>query len=457
MSTLTTFAERYRLPSYVIGALFCCAVFWYGSYAGVVAAYLREYNRYTNILGILVILGIAYLFSHNKTAINKRLILNALMVQVALAFFVLKTSLGHGIVAAIASGVGKLYRCGEVGTQFLFGSLSIPQEPWGFIFALKVLPLIIFFGAFMSLLFHANIIQRIVGGLNYLIQPILGTSGAETLCAIANSFLGQTEAPLLIRHYLGSLTKSELLVVMVSGMGTISGAILAVYAAMGIPAEHLLSASVMAIPGTILIAKILYPETQKNSSAERPAEILCQKPTGNFLDAIATGTSDGLQLALNVGAMLLSFLALIALLNYGLAGICQAISYLCHVVGFSCGIPDVTLQDIFGVLFAPFGWLMGLEGLEIYKAGQLLGTKVAVNEMVAYSSLLTMNLSARAVNLITYALCGFSNFSCIGIQIGGIGALAPEKRAWLSELGLYAVLGGTLANLLSTFIAGLLL
>lgn len=401
-------------------------------------AYLLEYNRYANFIGILAVLCVAYFFSYHKSRVNTRLVGYGLLMQFIIGFFVLRTSMGHLIVDTIARGVTHLYQFADEGSRFVFGSLVDPAGPWAFIFALKVLPVIIFFGAFMSLLFYAGIIQRVVLGVNFLVQPLLGTSGAETLCAIANSFLGQTEAPLLIKHYLKSMTKSEMLVVMVSGMGTISGAILVVFAAMGVPTNHLLTASMMSIPATLIISKILLPETEKSTQAD--ASVKIESESSNVFDAISAGTSDGLQLALNVGAMLISFIALLALLN--------------SVLGALFG---VTLNALFGYLFSPIGYMMGFESHEALAIGQLVGTKVAVNEVVAYGEMLGMNLSERAVNIVTYALCGFSNFSCIGIQIGGIGALVPEKRKWLTELGLYAVLGGTLSNLLCAFVAGLLL
>jgi CNT family concentrative nucleoside transporter len=308
----------------------------------------------------------------------------------------------------------------------------------------------------MAVLFHWGIIQRIVTGVSSLVQPILQTSGAETLCAIANSFLGQTESPLLIRNYIGSMTNSEIMLVMISGMGTISGAVLAVFAGMGIPAVHLLTASVMAIPATIVVAKILYPETE---TPETSGKAVVDKgvPSKNFFDAISLGASDGLQLALNVAAMLITFLSLIGLINNMLGfGITQ-MQHMFALVGIDMTLPELTLQSIFGYMFAPFGWLLGLRGDEIFQAGQLIGIKVAVNEMVAYTELIGMQLSDRAITLLTYVLCGFSNFSCIGIQIGGIGALEPSKRAVLGEMGFRAVFGAMLANLLSAFVVGLLL
>jgi len=403
-------------------------------------SYLLEHNRYLNIVGIFAILAVAFLFSRKRSAINYRLIINALALQFGIAFVVLRTTVGQTVIGWIADLVYAIYSCADKGSEFLFGALIDQSKPWGFIFAFKVLPIIIFFGALMSLLFHWGIVQRLVYVLSLLIRPLLGTSGAETLCTIANSFLGQTEAPLLIKNYLKGMNKSEMLVVMISGMGTISGAILAVFAAIGVPAQHLLSASVMAIPGTIMIAKTLYPQTEE-SQTEVGILIKDERTTKNAFDAISNGTTDGLHLALNVAAMLISFLSLLALINAGL-------SYI---------YPGLSLAIIFSYVFAPVGYLLGFTGQEALKAGQLLGTKVTVNEMVAYLQMVDMQLSERAVSILTYALCGFSNFSCIGIQIGGIGALVPEKRQWLCELGLLAVLGGSLSNLLSAMIAGLLL
>lgn len=401
--------------------------------------YLLEYNRYYNIAGILTILAIAYFFSQHRSRINYRMIFNGVLLQFIIGFFVLKTSVGQYCVNKLALGVEKLYLFADKGSEMVFGNLIDPSGPWGFLFVFKVLPVIIFFGALMSLLFYFGIVQRVVMVINYVVRPVLGTTGPETLCAISNSFLGQTEAPLLIRHYLKKMTKSEMLVVMVSGMGTVSGAILAVFVAMGVPAVHLLTASMMAIPGTLVIAKILLPETSRVAE-DADAQVAMKSESANAFDAISSGTSDGLQLALNVGAMLISFLALLALIN--------------AILGYFTG---TSLNVLFGYLFSPFGYLLGFDGSEAMAIGELLGIKVAVNELIAYGEMLKMNLSDRAVTIVTYALCGFSNFSCIGIQIGGIGALVPERRAWLTELGLYAVLGGTLSNLMSAMVAGLLL
>lgn len=406
-------------------------------------SHLIEHQRYMNFFGIVAVLILAVLFSRNRRAINVRLVISGLIMQAMIALAILKTHLGFVTISTVAKMVTALYQAADHGIRFVFGSLADMQGPWGFIFGVKVLPIIIFFGAVMSLLYHWGIIQRIVQLINFIVQPLLGTTGPETLCAIANSFLGQTEAPLVIRHYLARMTKSEMLVVMLSGMGTISGAILAVYAAMGVPAQHLLTASMMAIPATIVIAKILYPAGDEAIDGQH---ITMDKPQGNIFDALAQGTCDGLQLALNVGAMLIAFLSLIGLINSLLAYMCAWL----HVT-------QLSLQILLGYLFSPVGFLMGLTGSELFAAGELVGIKIAANEMVAFTSLLSMNLSERAVVLLTYALCGFSNFSCIGIQIGGIGVLVPSKRPVLAELGLVAVFGAALANLLSAFIVGLLL
>lgn len=419
-------------------------------------SYLLEYNRWCNLLGIAFIIAIAIFFSRKRSAINYKLIANGLLLQFLLGYSILCTNIGQTVVGAIARVVNSVYLFADEGSSFVFGSLAQPDGPWGFIFGVKVLPIIIFFGALMALLFHWGIIQMVVFGLSYLVRPLLGTSGAETLCAVSNSFLGQTEAPLLVKNYLKTMTKSEMLVVMVSGMATISGAILAVFAAMGVPVQHLLTASMMAIPGSLVIAKVLYPETEQSKTAAG-AQVAFEGGTKNVFEAVSNGTTDGLYLALNVGAMLISFLALLALLNSMLTGCSDYINIGLEYLGLGIRIPLLSLDVIFSFLFSPFGWLLGFRGEEALKVGQLLGTKVTVNELIAYGDMLTMNLSERTAGVVTYALCGFSNFSCIGIQIGGIGALVPEKKEWLCELGLLTVLGGSLSNLLSALIASLLI
>lgn len=418
--------------------------------------YLIEHNRYLNLVGIVVILSLAYIFSKNRKAVDYKLVINALLMQVGLAVLMLKTRTGVAAVESVANAINNLYSHAQVGISFVFGELANHTGAWGVIFAIRVLPVVIFFGALMGLLFYLGIIQRIVNLLSLLIRPLLGTSGAETLCAIANSFLGQTESPLVIRNYLCTMTKSELLVVMLSGMGTISGSILVIFAAMGVPAVHMLTASVMAIPATIMLAKILYPQTEKAITADG-AQAVCKTDASNVFDAISLGTIDGLHLALNIGAMLISFLALIALINGLLSGFSSLLNSILVALHASWQIPALSLERIFSIVFAPFAYLLGFTGTDALQAGELIGTKVAINELVAYKKMISLNVSERTQAIMTYALCGFSNFSCIGIQIGGIGALVPERRQWISELGLTALFGAVLANLLSAMIIALII
>ncbi len=399
-------------------------------------------GRFVGLLGVGVVLLVAYLCSRHRARIALSVVVKGLALQGLLAYAILCTEMGKNVFAALADGFQKIYQFADQGAGFVFGSLSNPAGPWGFIFGVKVISIIIFFGALMSLLFHLGIVQRIVNLLAFVVRPLLGTSGPETLCAAANSMLGQTEAPLLIKNYLKEMTESEILVVMISGMATLSGAILAVYGGMGVPMHHLLASSIMAIPGSILISKILLPETEKSMSKSALAEM---KPdTKNVLDAISTGTIDGMGLAVNVAAMLISFISIIALINYLLSAATGAL--------FGC---PLTLSMIFGKVFAGVAYLIGIPVSEIEAAGSLLGTKLVVNEFVAYVEMIKAGLSTRSHIIMTYALCGFSNFSCIGIQIGGIGALAPSKRELLTKLGMRALLGGTLTNLLSAAIASL--
>ncbi|MCK4265444.1 NupC/NupG family nucleoside CNT transporter [Candidatus Babeliales bacterium] len=391
-------------------------------------------TRYIGVLGIVAILLIAYLFSNNRKKISFKLVGNALLMQFLLAFFILKTAPGRFLFKKLAAGFSRVYEFATAGSEFVFGT-----GPWAMIFAIKVASIIIFFGALMSVLFHLGIIQVAVRVVSFLVRPLLGTSGAETLCAAANSMLGQTEAPLLIKHYLEKMTTSEILVVMVSGMGTLSGAILAVYGSIGVPMMHLLSASVMAIPGSILISKILLPETEKPETVGKK-QVDMKSNSKNILDAITTGTTDGLGLAVNVLAMLITFISLIAMINY-------ILSY----VGF------YTLNDIFSAFFGPFAFLLGVPKIDTQSAGALLGQKLVINEFVAYSSMVNFAITEKTKIILTYALAGFSNFSCIGIQIGGIGAIAPKSRDTLVKLGMRALLGGTLTNFLNAAIASLLI
>lgn len=412
-----------------------------GHYVFFLIEWLLRDNHYLSIIGILAVLGVAYLFSAHRKLIKIKLIAIALFLQTVLGLFILKTDVGQNVFAAISRGVEAIYKFADQGCSFVFGSLANPSGPWGFVFAIKVLPIIIFFGALMSLLFHLGVVQLLVKGVAYIIRPLLGTSGAETLSVAANSMLGQTEAPLLIKNYLGRMTDSEITTVMVSGMAHLSGSILAVYGLMGVPIMHMLSASIMAIPGAILISKMLTPET-KTPETMGGEMVEIPRDTKNVLDAISSGTSDGLRLAVNIAAMLVAFISLMALVDAILGGISGG---------------WLTLNVIFAKLFYGVAYLIGIPASDCQAAGTLLGQKLVINEFVAYGNMVKTALTPRTVSILTYALAGFSNFSCIGIQIGGIGSICPSKRETLTRLGMRALLGGTLTNLLNAAIASLLI
>lgn len=405
--------------------------------------YLLEYNRYMSLVGITAVVAVAFLCSNNRKKINLRLIGIALAMQCGLALFILHSVPGQIMFQSLAHGFEALYGFAESGARFVFGNLIQANGPWGFVFALKVVPIIIFFGALLSLLYHCGIVQLFVRFLAFVIRPLLGTSGAETLSVTANSVLGQTEAPLLIKNYLPGMTTSELFVVMVSGMAHLSGAILAVYGSMGIPIVHLLSSSVMAIPGSFLIAKMLVPETAIPETMSGSLNVGTRETT-NVLDALFKGTVDGVKLAVNIIAMLIAFISLIALADYILA----ATTGLFMTEG-------LTLTIILGKIFYGVAWLIGIPLQDCSIAGSLLGQKFVINEFVAYSGLAQAHVLDRTHVLMTYALAGFANFSSIGIQIGGIGAICPSKQQSLTKLGMRALLGGTLANLLNAALVGL--
>ncbi|MFC1894398.1 NupC/NupG family nucleoside CNT transporter [Candidatus Dependentiae bacterium] len=402
-------------------------------------SYFFVNNHHMSILGIFVFLFIAFIFSNNKRKINLRRILGGLILQFLLAIFVLNTKIGHRVFSTFAEGFRILYGYSDAGIKFMFGNLIDATASWGFLFVIKVVPIIIFFGALMSLLYHIGIIQLFVKFLALIIRPILGTSGAETLCTVGNIVLGPTEAPLLIKKYLKVMTDSEMLVVMISGMSTITASLLAIYGSMGISMIHLITASVMSIPGSILISKILIPETKIPKTAVGN-HMEMKKDTANILDAVAVGTCDGLKLAANIAAMLIAFISLMAMADH----------ILLSVIGYS-------LNNIFAKLFSGVAHLIGISNQDKNTAGVLLGQKLVINEFVAYASLVKATLTVRSKTILTYALCGFSNISVIGILIGGISALAPNKKSFLTKFGWRALLGGTLVNLLNAAIAGLLI
>jgi len=422
-----------------------------------IVQYLGEYHRWCNVFGIMLLMMLLVSISRNRRMIVWRQIIRACVLYVGMAVMLLHSSIGTVGIASLARGVVTLYQAADAGIVFLFGNLADATGPWGFIFAIRVLPMILFFGALMNILFVWGIVTRIVLVLNRIIRPIVGTTGPETACAVANSFLGQTEAPLLIRHYLPTMTRSELYVVMGSGMATLSGPALMVYASWGIPVDHLLISSLLAIPAVIIIAKIVEPESERSMHGASEQLDIGDLASGTTLHAITRGTADGLTLALNVGAMLITFTALVAVSNGILWSLLHVVQYCCSILQSECSIPIITLQQIFAWCSMPILWLLGLRGGDAYIGAELLGVKVIINEMVAYQSLVHAMVSPRALVIITYLLAGFANISSIGIQVGGIGALIPERREVLIALGWRAVLCGTCANILSAMLVGLLL
>jgi concentrative nucleoside transporter, CNT family len=408
-------------------------------------------GRFTGILGLITMLGLAYIFSTNRKAIRLKTVGWGLGLQVAFAIFVLKVEIGRVLFQKAGDGVNWLLSFAFVGSKFVFGDLGAQRSSMGVFFAFQVLPSVIFIAAFFAVLYHYGIMQIIIKGAAKVMTRFMGASGAESLNVAASIFMGQTEAPLTIRPFLPDLTRSELMTVMTSGMAHVAGGIMAAYIAFGIEPKHLLSAVIMTAPGTILMSKMLVPETEIPRTAGRVVmseEEVDQEKKENLLGAIARGTTDGLGLALNIAAMLISFLALIALLN-GIFGGIHA-----HVGWF-----PPSLESIMGRLFAPIAWVIGVPWHDCMAIGNLLGVRMVLNELVAFSMLgpQRAGLDPRSFTIATFALCGFANFSSIGIQIGGIGALAPNKRGELAKLGLRAMLAGTMANLMSASIAGMLL
>jgi CNT family concentrative nucleoside transporter len=406
-------------------------------------------ERFTGLLGLVVILAMAFALSSNRRSIRPRLLLWGLGLQFLFAFIVLKTDFGRLFqVASLA--VNALLQYAEEGSKFLFGPLGEQSGPYGVIFAFQVLPIVIFIASLFSILYYLGIMQIVIHGMAKLMQRVMGASGAESTNVAASIFMGQTEAPLTIRPFLANLTQSELFTIMVSGMAHVSGAVMAAYVKIaGVDIKHLLTAVIMTAPATILLAKMLMPEVDEPDTAGS-VRVKIEKPGVNLIDAAARGAGEGLQLALNIGGMLIAFLALIALAN-GFFGWIHSLP--------GMGWLPPTLQQIFGVVFAPVAWLLGVSWKDAEAVGNLLGTRLVLNEFVAFLQLgpIRDQLDPRSFVIATYALCGFANFSSIAIQIGGIGALAPTRKSDLARLGLRAVMAGTMANFMSACIAGMLL
>ena len=406
-------------------------------------------ERFIGILGMAAILAGCLAFSTNRRAVKWKIVGWGVGLQLLFGFLVLKFDWGRSVMSAAGEKVNELLHYAFAGASFVFGPLAQPDGKMGFVFAFAILPTIIFMAAFFSVLYHFGIMQLVIKGAAWVMTRLMGVSGAESLDVAASIFMGQTEAPLTIRPFLPRLTRSEMMTVMTAGMAHVSGGIMAAYIALGVEAKHLLGAVIMTAPGTLLVAKMLVPETETPVSG-RNVDIVAgaEDKHSNVLGAIARGTGDGLSLALNVAAMLIAFLALIALLN-GIMG---------WVHGWVAWFP-ASLQTVLGWLFAPVAWLIGIPWKDASNIGSLLGVRMVGNELIAYGQLgeLKAQIDPRSFTIATYALCGFANLSSIGIQIGGIGALAPSRKDDLARLGFRAMLAGTLANLLSAAIVGLML
>ena len=417
------------------------------------------------LFGLAVLIGITWLFSNNKRAVDWRLIGTGIALQIGFAALVILVPGGRDVFDWLGQGFVKLLSFVNEGSSFIFGSL-MNVENYGFIFAFQVLPTIIFFSALMGVMYHLGVMQAIVKAMAWAITKVMRVSGAETTSVCASVFIGQTEAPLTVRPYISKMTQSELITMMIGGMAHIAGGVLAAYIGLlgaGVPAQeafyakHLLAASIMAAPATLVIAKLLVPETG-TPLTRGTVKMEIEKTASNVIDAAAGGAADGLKLALNIAAMLLAFIALIALINAPLTWI-GAVTGLASLLG-----QPTNLATIFGYILAPLAWVIGTPWADATTVGSLIGQKVVINEFVAYMQLSEIikgnvdgiTLSAEGRLIATYALCGFANFSSIAIQIGGIGGLAPDRRADLAKFGLRAVLGGTIATLMTATIAGVL-
>jgi len=404
-------------------------------------------ERLIGLLGIVVLLGIAWLLSNNKKKIDTRIVLWGFGLQLFFALFILKTPIGQPFFSAVDGVLRKLISFSDAGGDFLFKTFSggVVEGPL-LNFAFRALPTIIFFSALMALLYHLGVMQIIVKGISWIMQKTLKTSGAETLSVSANIFVGQTEAPLMIRPYVNAMTKSELMAVMVGGFSTVAGGVMAIYVIMlsDIPgiAGHLLAASIMSAPAALVIAKIMYPETEEPATRGH-VKIEVEKTAGNAMESISQGATSGMKLAANVAAMLIAFVAMVAMINAFL------------------GLFDTSLEGIFGIIFRPLAWTMGVPWNESATLGTLMGKKIVLTELIAFGDLQELRvaneISDRTAIIASYALCGFANFASIGIQLGGIGGIAPKRRKDLAKIALKAMIGGALASWLTATIAGILI
>jgi concentrative nucleoside transporter, CNT family len=424
-------------------------------------------DRFTGLIGLVMIFGLAFLMSNNRKAINYRLVITGFLLQLGLAFFILKVPLGQEIFYWIGKGINKILEFSNEGALFVFGDLTRVTEilPAEFVkrgmFVFILLPTIIFVCVLVAMAYHIGLMQRVVAVIARFVHWAMRVSGSEALSNVASAFVGQVEAQIMIRPYLNGMTRSELMASMAGSMACIAGGVMAIYISMGVPASYLLAASLMAAPGALVIAKIMYPETQE-SETKGQVKLEIKKEHSNLMDAISHGASDGMKVSINVIAMLIGVIALIALID-------ALLGYFGHFLAWTgvsldlvgMDVSHLRLKDIFGAVFSLFAWGMGVPTSDIHSVGALMGTKMVINEFVAYTDLTPMIaaglLSPKAVIIASFALCGFANFSSVAIQLGGIGALAPNRKADLAKLGLKAMVAGTLASYISATLAGMLM
>jgi len=423
-------------------------------------------ERFTGLIGLVLIFSIAFLMSNNRKAINYRLVFSGLAIQIGLAVFILKIPVGKSIFAWLGDAVTKILNFSQAGAAFVFGPLvntAYMSKAFGngneFIFFFNIIPTIIFVAVLVSLAYYLGIMQRVVKFIALIVYKLMGVSGSEALSNVASAFVGQVEAQIMIKPYLKGMTMSELLASMTGSMACIAGGVMAVYIALGVPAEYLIAASLMAAPAALVISKIVWPETEI-SETKGKVSLEIKKTNANLVDAISHGASDGLKVGLNVVAMLIGFIAIIALVDFVLG----KIGYGLHSIGLTLSFIGINLQSlslnqILGSLFSVFAYAMGVPGKDIQIAGSLMGTKMVINEFVAYLDLTKIKetLDQKTILITSFALCGFANFSSIAIQVGGIGELSPERRTDLAKLGMRALICGTLASYLSATIAGILM
>lgn len=423
--------------------------------------------RFTGVIGIVVILGLAFLWSNNRKAINYRTVITGLILQIVLAIFILKVPIGQDIFAFLGRAINKLLDFSKEGGAFVFGDLTKVSEflPEGVVksgvFLFILLPTIIFVCVLVAMAYHVGLMQRVVAVMARFVHWAMRVSGSEALSNVASAFVGQVEAQIMIRPYLSGMTRSELLASMTGSMACIAGGVMAVYISMGVPASYLLAASLMAAPGALVISKIVFPETEESETKGR-VKLEVKKEHSNIMDAISHGASDGMKISINVIAMLIGVIALIALVDallgyFGLFLGWTGIS----LDGLGLNVENLRLKDVVGVFFSLFAIVMGVPPSESLHVGSLMGTKMVINEFVAYSDLSPMiaqgMLSAKSVVIASFALCGFANFSSIAIQLGGIGAIAPTRKADLAKLGFKAMICGTMASYISASLAGILM